>query len=129
MSIKKASPLLSAYGKRVLLGETSQATAQSLTGKVYQGIIGDKYPIKLILSDIDEDDAVQGCYAYEKTGKAIALFGKVKHDISFRLEERDKAENKTGTLSLLFAENYQRATGTWTSPDGKELSLKLFYQE
>ena len=128
LSIAEVALLLSAYGKKLLLGEVSPATSRTLTGKVYRGSIAGKYPIKLLLKDIDEDNSVEGYYAYEKTGKAILLSGSIK-DGFITLTESDKAGNNTGTLSFRFTDDRQRVIGHWTSPQGKVLPLELFYEQ
>ena len=128
LSFAEVAPLLSDYGKKLLLEEANTATSQALTGKVYQGLIADKYPIKLLLSSIDENNTVQGYYAYEKTGKAISLSGSIKDGL-VTLTESDEEENNTGTLSFRFTDDRQRATGQWTSPQGKALSLELFNEK
>ena len=122
IQLPKVIPLLSDYGRQLLTNDQKKAKSTSSIGKVYKGLIGKKYPITLILNRLEEN-AVNGWYAYDKSGQGINISGSFREGV-YDMKESDINWDTTGYLKFRI-DDVGNLTGTWKSPKGTELSLEL----
>ncbi|MFY1832172.1 hypothetical protein ACN47A_40100 [Myxococcus fulvus] len=111
-------PHLTAYGKRVLLGE-GQGVSGDVFGQVLRGRIG-KLPIVMML-ERNRDDSVSGVYFYEKHRKPIEVGGRVAGG-KLELQETDAEGNPTASLRLEVGKNLLR--GEWVGKQTLRMELR-----
>ncbi len=114
--VAELEPLLSAYGRRLLLGKGNAPAPADLFGHTLRGHVGSA-PITLYLGrSWGEKNEMQATYAYDRIGTAITMFGNAAGD-AIELSEGDGkgfALRRVGT-SLV---------GTWHG-NGKTLPVRL----
>ncbi|MCP3057685.1 hypothetical protein LXT21_02720 [Myxococcus sp. K38C18041901] len=118
LSYDSLRPHLTAYGKRVLLGE-GQGVSGDVFGQVLRGRIG-KMPIVMML-ERQRDDSVSGVYFYEKHRKPIEVDGRLEGG-KLELQERDADGNSTGSLRLEVGKNLLR--GEWVGKQSLKMELR-----
>ncbi|MFA0961169.1 hypothetical protein AB9P05_05155 [Roseivirga sp. BDSF3-8] len=118
------SPLLSAYGRKILLGEENDAIASHMEGKLFAGTIAGKYSIRLLIERLYNDHSLGGKYYYERVGQGIRISGNLEGK-TLTLREYNEDSEQTGSFDLILNEDHTKATGTWTSSAGKVLKVEL----
>ncbi|GGE97130.1 hypothetical protein GCM10011383_04830 [Hymenobacter cavernae] len=95
---------------------------------VYDGKLGDKYPIRLLINAQEPNDSVWwGEYYYLSKGELISLRGHLDAAGNLKLREYGAGDNKpaTGVFTVQLP-TAQELTGTWQAPDGtRNLSVAL----
>lgn len=115
---------LSAYGRRVLLGEKSDGKPASAIGQWLKGTIGGKTRISLYLDKpygelLGKDTEIHGYYYYDRYRKPLHLRGKWQ-DGKFHLQEFDLKETPQATLTLK-NDGKGGLQGQWKSGNSKKL--------
>ncbi|WP_417069296.1 hypothetical protein [Niveibacterium terrae] len=120
LSREEVSPWLTAYGKRLLLGEGLAAEPVNPFGLILRGKIGSA-AVTVLLHRPYEDGSLSGIYYYQKYRKPIELSGK-RTGNRVELVERI-AENEQATITLTVSRD--SITGQWQDK-GKQLPITLF---
>jgi hypothetical protein len=122
-------PWLSDYGRRLLLGEKTEANPVSALGQWLKGTIGGKTRISLYLPKpypeyLDKEADIQGYYFYDRYRKPLKLQGQRREGKIF-LQEFDGKETAQAEM-LLQDDRSGGLHGQWKSANGKKvLEIKL----
>lgn len=116
ISVAELEPLLSAYGRRLLLGKGNAPAPADLFGRTLRGLVG-TMPVTLHLGKPWGDKhEVEAFYAYDRIGVGITMFGNAEGDAIELREEADKGFKLRRVGSAL--------VGTWHG-SGKRLPVRL----
>ncbi|AGC47246.1 hypothetical protein MYSTI_05973 [Myxococcus stipitatus DSM 14675] len=110
-------PHLTAYGKRMLLGE-GQASSSDVFGQVLHGLIGES-PIVLVMEKAD-DGSVSGMYFDKNHLKPLLLSGQVTGG-KLEMQELDADGNPTANVRLELGDKH--LSGDWVG--NTPLPMKL----
>ncbi|WP_342375393.1 hypothetical protein NVS55_29425 [Myxococcus stipitatus] len=111
-------PHLTAYGKRMLLGE-GQASSSDVFGQVLHGFIGES-PIVSVLEK-EDDGSVSGMYFDKNHLKPLLLNGQVTGG-KLEMEEQDAGGNPTANVRLEIGDNHLRGDWVGNTPLPMKLS-------
>ncbi|QSQ13884.1 hypothetical protein [Myxococcus landrumensis] len=117
LSYPSLRPYLTAYGKRMLLGE-GQASSNDVFGQVLHGLIGES-PVVMVLEK-EDGDSVSGMYFDKNHRKPLLLSGEVT-GAKLEMQELDADGNPTANVRLEFGDN--RLHGHWVG--NTTLPMKL----
>lgn len=88
--VEQIGELLNDYGRCLLIARRTncQRSYAGINAGVYRGKIGERYPITLVVENVDFEARVRATYFYDKQAKAIGLNGAVAKDGGVQLDER-----------------------------------------
>ena len=127
-SLENLAPLLSSFGKELLLESGQTSTNPSLKNKLFKGYIGGKYPVKAIVKESGE--RLEIVYWYEKVKQTLLWEGEYNND-NYLLKERvyyddDSEPIADVTINFIRSNGRWTANGTWKDlSDGRVLSIDL----
>ena len=121
LSYKKISNLLSAYGKSLFSNDASIEQPVQPFGQIFEGVIGEKYPIKMALIEpYPSAGYLEGYYLYKKYNKPIRISGTYTNGVLV-LQETDATAKPTGPKITAFP-TANGFSGYW---DGNNKKLKF----
>jgi len=101
----------------VLLFLVNRAGVQDVFHCLFTGSIGGKYPIEMMVGNIE--NSLSGRYMYARVGQWLTIDGSMDSAQTVTLRENDDNGKQTG----IFKGRFTRAgvlEGTWTRPDGRD---------
>jgi len=113
----RLEPLLTPYGRRLLLGEGSAPAPAGLFGQTLRGRVGTTSITLHLGAPRGRRSDIDSVYAYDRIGTAITLYGSVRGDT---LELREDADGSGFTLRQVG----RALVGTWHGK-GKTLPARL----
>lgn len=120
LTIRELTRHFTAYGRALLLGEGSAASAGGPFDQVLTGKVGNA-PITLKLGKRSADGSIGGSYFYDKYRTPIAFFGKLTGDVMEVSETTDDDKAAPVIRVTIRGENLK---GTWTG-NGKQLAFEV----
>jgi hypothetical protein len=120
--LAELQPLLSPYGKALLLAEGDAPPPTNLFGQILRGTIG-KRAITLRLDRPYDDGSFAGRYFYDKFRKTIELSGKRR---GTQVELSETLPNQGGEATFTLTEKSGRLVGTWEGT-GKSLPVEAHW--
>jgi len=129
-SYKELEKYWSSYAKNLLSG--AQQTNQTGFGnKLYHGKIDGKYPVTVLMGNVNEDGSFSAKYWYDKNKKLIEWHGKIKGNHISLVESSEYSEETRQWMVTALIEadlNGNKITGTWQDQKTRKY-LKLELEE
>jgi hypothetical protein len=127
---KELEKYWSLYAQNLLSG--AQQTSQTGFGnKLYHGKIDGKYPVTVLMGNVNEDGSFSAKYWYDKNKKLIEWHGKIKGSHMSLVESSEYSEEARQWMVTALIEadlNGNKITGTWQDQKTRK-NLKLELEE
>lgn len=127
--ITKLSPYLNAFGKYLLLQSNKESKQENIQNKLYKGKIAKKYPITVLIKNINEDGSFSAVYWYNNTRKLINWSGEISNNHLSITEDDTDEENAKNWIPKANVEadiKGNKIIGTWQDfKTKKHLTLEL----
>ncbi|GEN75962.1 hypothetical protein CHA01nite_17020 [Chryseobacterium hagamense] len=125
---KELEKYWSLYAKNIWSG-ARQTDQTGFSNKLYHGRIDGKYPVTVLMGNVNEDGSFSAKYWYDKNKKIIGWHGKIKGSHISLVESSEYSEeaNQWMVTALIEADlKGNKITGTWQDQKtGKNLKLEL----
>ncbi|MDQ1097510.1 MULTISPECIES: hypothetical protein [Chryseobacterium] len=129
-SYRELQPYWAPYTKNLLSG-SKHVDQTGLSNKLYHGKIDGKYPITVLMGELDSDGSFSADYWYDKNKKLIEWYGKLKGNHISITESDHYSEEARQWMLKGFVEAELKGntiTGTWQDYETKKY-LKLELEE
>jgi len=129
LSYKELEKHWSAYAINLLSGSEQTVSKPGISNRLYKGKIDGKYPITVLINEINEDGSFSSVYWYDKNKKLINWRGEFVHDhLSMTEDDYHSEEQKAWIPRALIEADLKgnKITGTWQDYKTKKyLNLEL----
>lgn len=128
-TIAEIEPYLNAFGKNLLSRSKKLSKQENIQNKLYKGKIDKKYPITVLIKDINEDGSFSAVYWYNNTKKLINWRGEISNNHLSITEDDTDEENIKNWIPKATVEadiKGNKIVGTWQDFKTKKyLNLEL----